>query len=76
LELIGTRSPGCTYKAALFREGLFALELEDYVNASMFGLPGREQPERVAAAPWRPVSKSSDEANEPKNMNGVLHDPA
>jgi hypothetical protein len=23
-----------------------------------------------------PVSKSSDEANEPKNMNDVLHDPS
>jgi hypothetical protein len=32
LELIGTRSPGCTDKAPLFREGLFAFELEDYVK--------------------------------------------
>jgi hypothetical protein len=40
------------------------------------GLPGGEQPERVAAAPWLSCVKGSDEANEPKNMNDVLNDPS
>ena len=64
-------------RVPLFQEGLVAFEQEDYVKCIHVLVFQIENSLReLLRILDRPVSKSTDDGNQPKNMNEALHDPA
>ncbi len=63
-------------RVTLFQEGLRAFEQEDYVKCVHVLVFQVENSLRdLLQILDRPVSKSTEDGNQPKNMNDVLHDP-
>jgi len=63
-------------RVTLFREGLLAFEQEDYVKCiHVLVFQVENSLRELLRILDRPVSKSTDDGNQPKNMNDVLHDP-
>jgi hypothetical protein len=63
-------------RATLFQEGLLAFEREDYVKCiHVLVFQVENSLRELLRILGRPVSKSTDDGNQPKNMNDVLHDP-
>lgn len=63
-------------RVTLFREGLLAFEQEDYVKCiHVLVFQVENSLREVLRILGRPVSKRTDDGNQPKNMNDVLHDP-
>jgi hypothetical protein len=64
-------------RVTLFQEGLQAFERQDYVkciHALVFQVENSLR--ELLKFLGRPVTKSTDDGYQPKNMNDVLHDPA
>jgi len=63
-------------RVTLFREGLLAFEQEDYVKCiHVLVFQVENSLRELLRILGRPVSKSTDDGNQPKNMNDVLYDP-
>jgi Domain of unknown function (DUF4209) len=63
-------------RVTLFDEGLLAFEREDYVKCiHVLVFQVENSLRELLRMLGRPVSKSTDDGNQPKNMNDVLHDP-
>jgi hypothetical protein len=64
-------------RVTLFQEGLQAFEREDYVKCiHVLVFQVENSLRELLKLLNRPVTKSTDDGNQPKNMNDVLHDPA
>jgi lysyl-tRNA synthetase class 1 len=64
-------------RVTLFQEGLQAFEREDYVKCiHVLVFQVENSLRELLKLLDRPVTKSTDDGNQPKNMNDVLHDPA
>jgi lysyl-tRNA synthetase class 1 len=63
-------------RVTLFQEGLLAFEREDYVKCiHVLVFQVENSLRELLRILDRPVSKSTEDGNQPKNMNDVLHDP-
>jgi lysyl-tRNA synthetase class 1 len=63
-------------RVTLFQEGLIAFEREDYVKCiHVLVFQVENSLRELLRILDRPVSKSTEDGNQPKNMNDVLHDP-
>jgi hypothetical protein len=63
-------------RVTLFLEGLLAFEQEDYVKCiHVLVFQVENSLRELLRILDRPVSKSTDDGNQPKNMNDVLYDP-
>jgi hypothetical protein len=63
-------------RVTLFFEGLLAFEQEDYVKCiHVLVFQVENSLRELLRILDRPVSKSTDDGNQPKNMNDVLYDP-
>jgi lysyl-tRNA synthetase class 1 len=62
-------------RVTLFQEGLLAFEREDHVKCiHVLVFQVENSLRELLRILGRPVSKSTDDGNQPKNMNDVLHD--
>ncbi len=63
-------------RVTLFQEGLRAFEQEDYIKCiHVLVFQVENSLRELLRILNRPVSKSTEDGNQPKNMNDVLHDP-